>query len=89
MALSNPNSYDEEINHVVVAPEFVDKKMKMKMKMKVGSSSSTVTGPLGKSRVSLTLDKAIEHELEHGKKLDPNMDRRKLRRSHKYFISFL
>ncbi|KAL6493359.1 hypothetical protein OROGR_032493 [Orobanche gracilis] len=31
--------------------------------------------------VSFTLDKAVEYELKHGSKLDPNMDRRKLRRT--------
>ncbi|KAL6547347.1 hypothetical protein OROMI_023068 [Orobanche minor] len=32
-------------------------------------------------RVTLTLDKAVEYEIKHGCKLDPNMDRRKLRRT--------
>ncbi|KAL7152230.1 hypothetical protein ABFS83_04G083300 [Erythranthe nasuta] len=32
-------------------------------------------------RAALTLDEAIEYELKHGRRLDPNMDQRKLRRT--------
>ncbi|KAL2536311.1 uncharacterized protein Fot_17702 [Forsythia ovata] len=33
------------------------------------------------SLTTLTLDQAIEHELKHGRKLDPNMDPKRLRRT--------
>lgn len=36
--------------------------------------------PLENRRATLNLDKAIEYELKYGRKLDPTMDRKKLRR---------
>ncbi|KAL7113874.1 hypothetical protein ACP275_04G086100 [Erythranthe tilingii] len=46
-------------------------------------SSSNLASPANDThpRAALTLDEAIEYELKHGRRLDPNMDQRKLRRT--------
>lgn len=41
--------------------------------------------PPARSRVSLNLDKAVEHELIHGRHLDPGLDGKTIRRYY-YFI---
>ncbi|KAL9169525.1 hypothetical protein ABFS82_04G084700 [Erythranthe guttata] len=46
-------------------------------------NSSNLASPANDThpRAALTLDEAIEYELKHGRRLDPNMDQRKLRRT--------
>ncbi|XP_057764431.1 basic leucine zipper 2 [Salvia miltiorrhiza] len=44
-------------------------------------ATSTFDAPAETRKATLNLDKAIEYELKHGRKLDPRMDRKKLRRT--------
>ncbi|KAL8055901.1 hypothetical protein ABFX02_04G085400 [Erythranthe guttata] len=48
---------------------------------KPSSSNLASTAKDTHPRAALTLDEAIEYELKHGRRLDPNMDQRKLRRT--------
>ncbi|KAL8055903.1 hypothetical protein ABFX02_04G085500 [Erythranthe guttata] len=48
---------------------------------KPSSSNLASTANDTHPRAALTLDEAIEYELKHGRRLDPNMDQRKLRRT--------
>ncbi|KAL1545034.1 hypothetical protein AAHA92_21806 [Salvia divinorum] len=57
----------------------VEKEEQDQVKMKV---ASFIMGPPSETRkATVNLDKAIEYELKHGRKLDPKMDRKKLRRT--------
>ncbi|KAL0458681.1 UNVERIFIED_CONTAM: hypothetical protein Slati_0495300 [Sesamum latifolium] len=49
-----------------------------KMKMKIPYAFPP---PATVPRFNFSLDKAIEYELKHGRRLDPNMDKKKLRRT--------
>ncbi|KAL1552915.1 hypothetical protein AAHA92_13657 [Salvia divinorum] len=59
-----------------------EKEQDMKMKMKVVLPLPIFMAPAAETRkATINLDKAIAYELKHGRKLDPKMDTKKLRRT--------
>lgn len=70
--LGNPN---ESSKKVFVNEEEQDVKMKVALQLPPPLPPTSET-----RKATLNLDKAIEYELKHGRKLDPKMDRKKLRR---------
>ncbi|KAK4412554.1 Basic leucine zipper 6 [Sesamum alatum] len=80
-----PKTGDFRDNHVRDScPRFLQKNYNIprpdwnsKMKMKIPYALPPPANP----RFSQSLDKAIEYELKHGRRLDPNMDKKKLRRT--------
>ncbi|KAL0419228.1 UNVERIFIED_CONTAM: Basic leucine zipper 6 [Sesamum radiatum] len=82
-----PKTGDFRDNHVRDScPRFLHKSNSIiprpdwntKMKMKIPYAFPP---PANVPRFNLSLDKAIEYELKHGRRLDPNMDKKKLRRT--------
>ncbi|KAG6436768.1 hypothetical protein SASPL_101670 [Salvia splendens] len=58
-----------------------NKVVEMEEQDQAKEASFLMAPPPETRKATLNLDKAIEHELQHGRKLDPKMDRKKLRRT--------
>lgn len=89
---TNPNSSEgPKLPNRDARGRFVESVEEQDVKMKIPLMMAPLPPPLpppapifiapAETRKStLNLDKAIEYELKHGRKLDPMMDRKKLRR---------